>query len=59
MINRESLPVDFTLERKDKVDGVMTAFDSLTYNRIRKSRRIAKRAFDIAMEAQKESYKCR
>ena len=50
----ESLPVDFTLERKtEEVDGVMTAFDSLTYNE-NEIRRIAKRGFDIAMKRRRK-----
>ena len=41
-------------ERKtEEVDGVMTAFDSLTYNE-NEIRRIAKRAFDIAMKRRKK-----
>ena len=41
-------------ERKTvEVDGVLTAFDSLTYNE-EEIRRIAKRAFDIAMKRRKK-----
>ena len=35
------------------MDGVLTAFDSLTYNE-EEIRRIAKRAFDIAMKRRKK-----
>ena len=42
-------------ERKtEEVDGVMTAFDSLTYNE-NEIRRIAKRGFDIAMKRRNRS----
>lgn len=59
MIMRELTGGLYFGERKtEEVDGVMTAFDSLTYNE-NEIRRIAKRAFDIAMKQQKESYKCR
>ena len=39
--------------KTEEVDGVMTAFDSLTYNE-NEIRRIAKRAFDIAMKRRKK-----
>ena len=40
-------------ERQKKIDGVMTAIDSLTYNE-EEIRRIAKRGFDIAMKRRKK-----
>jgi 3-isopropylmalate dehydrogenase len=50
MIMRELTGGLYFGERKtEEVDGVMTAFDSLTYNE-NEIRRIAKRAFDIAMK---------
>ena len=39
----------FGERRTEEIDGVLTAFDSLTYNE-NEIRRIAKRAFDIAMK---------
>ena len=36
-----------------EVDGVMTAYDELTYNE-KEIRRIAKRGFDIAMKRRKK-----
>ena len=54
MIMRELTGGLYFGERKtEEVDGVMTAFDSLTYNE-NEIRRIAKRAFDIAMERRKK-----
>ena len=54
MIMRELTGGLYFGERKtEEVDGVMTAFDSLTYNE-NKIRRIAKRAFDIAMKRRKK-----
>ena len=53
MIMRELTGGLYFGERKtEEVDGVMTAFDSLTYNE-NEIRRIAKRAFDIAMKRRK------
>lgn len=43
----------FGERRTESVDGVMTAYDSLTYNE-NEIRRIAKRAFDIAMKRRKK-----
>ena len=40
-------------ERREMVDGVMTATDTLTYNE-NEIRRIAKRGFDIAMKRRKK-----
>lgn len=42
----------FGERRTEEVDGVMTAYDSLTYNE-NEIRRIAKRAFEIAMKRRK------
>ena len=54
MIMRELTGGLYFGERKtEEVDGVMTAFDSLTYNE-NEIRRIAKRAFDIAMKRRKK-----
>ena len=54
MIMRELTGGLYFGERKtEEVDGVMTAFDSLTYNENEISR-IAKRAFDIAMKRRKK-----
>ena len=54
MIMRELTGGLYLGERKtEEVDGVMTAFDSLTYNE-NEIRRIAKRAFDIAMKRRKK-----
>ena len=54
MIMRELTGGLYFGERKtEEVDGVMTAFDSLTYND-NEIRRIAKRAFDIAMKRRKK-----
>ena len=44
---------ELTGGKTEEVDGVMTAFDSLTYNE-NEIRRIAKRAFDIAMKRRKK-----
>ena len=54
MIMRELTGGLYFGERKtEEVNGVMTAFDSLTYNE-NEIRRIAKRAFDIAMKRRKK-----
>ena len=54
MIMRELTGGLYFGERKtEEVDGVMTAFDSLTYNE-KEIRRIAVRAFDIAMKRRKK-----
>ena len=54
MIMRELTGGLYFGERKtEEVDGVMTAFDSLTYNE-NEIRRIAQRAFDIAMKRRKK-----
>ena len=54
MIMRELTGGLYFGERKTvEVDGVLTAFDSLTYNE-EEIRRIAKRAFDIAMKRRKK-----
>ena len=54
MIMRELTGGLYFGERKtEEVDGVMTAFDSLTYNE-NEIRRIAERAFDIAMKRRKK-----
>lgn len=54
MIMRELTGGLYFGERKtEEVDGVMTAFDSLTYNE-NEIRRIAVRAFDIAMKRRKK-----
>ena len=54
MIMRELTGGLYFGERKtEEVDGVMTAFDSLTYNED-EIRRIAIRAFDIAMKRRKK-----
>ena len=54
MIMRELTGGLYFGERKtEEVDGVMTALDSLTYNED-EIRRIAKRAFDIAMKRRKK-----
>ena len=54
MIMRELTGGLYFGERKtEEVDGVMTAFDSLTYNE-NEILRIAKRAFDIAMKRRKK-----
>ena len=54
MIMRELTGGLYFGERKtEEVDGVMTAFDSLTYNE-NEIRGIAKRAFDIAMKRRKK-----
>ena len=54
MIMRELTGGLYFGERKtEEVDGVMTAFDSLTYNE-NEIRRIAIRAFDIAMKRRKK-----
>ena len=54
MIMRELTGGLYFGERKtEEVDGVMTAFDSLTYNE-NEIRRIAKRAFEIAMKRRKK-----
>ena len=54
MIMRELTGGLYFGERKtEEVDGVMTAFDSLTYNE-NEIRRIAKRGFDIAMKRRRK-----
>ncbi len=54
MIMRELTGGLYFGERKtEEVNGVMTAFDSLTYNE-NEIRRIAKRGFDIAMKRRKK-----
>ena len=47
----------FGNRKTEEIDGVMTACDELTYNE-NEIRRIAKRAFEIAMKRRKKSDQC-